>query len=69
MTTLEECHAAQDRQDALKSAHRKDLGGMTRGELFDHADSPAKQRAAESLWSRREERNRQATAGTPPVTP
>ncbi len=54
--TLADAHAAEDRQDALKATHRRDIGGMTREEIFAHADSPAKLAAAEQLWSRIEER-------------
>ena len=68
VTTLEECHAAQERQDAIKAAFRQQLGGMTREELLAHANTDAKREAAELLWARMQER-KQAAAATPPLLP
>lgn len=47
--TLAECQASQGRQDAMKAAFRKEIGGMTREELLALANTPANREAAELL--------------------
>lgn len=65
--TLEDAFAAEDRQDARKAAFRQEVGGMTREELFAHADTPAKRDAAEKIWARLQARK--GTVEAPPVLP
>jgi hypothetical protein len=63
--TLDDVHASQNRQQAMKALFRKNVGGFSREELLAHADTPEKMQAAEQLWQRLQQRRQNVSVPSP----